>query len=192
MKIEKCTITGILWDLCSCDECKEFQQALKMVSRAREERKAHRIERHNRRWLSVSIRRIMSTNAKYMNVLLIFLLLSCKKDAPPVTNKYQMEIEITDGDPFGNVSAVFAMGNRNYLQDHLIGIDTGQDYVYGNNHPVYVQRSIEYEAHDTAEAFIWIGSTAVQDNYYRVQVFRNDLLIYKTVGYILDVNIQIN
>ncbi len=121
-------------------------------------------------------------------------ILGCKKDAPPVPkiNHYKMEIQITDNSPFGNVSALFAMGNTTYLQDQLKGVSTGQDFVYPLNPAVYVQREISFSDYDSSAAFVWIGSTAVFDNWYNVRVFKNDSLCYQVAGYQIDQAIQIN
>lgn len=122
-------------------------------------------------------------------------ILGCKKDCPPVlpvVNDYRMKIEITDNAPFGNISALFAMGNETFIQDQGTGVSTEQDFVYPQNPPVFIQREISYSDFDSSAAYLWIGTTAVFDNNYRVEVFRNDSLVFKIVGNFIDQKVQIN
>ena len=127
-------------------------------------------------------------------------ILGCKKDVPPPPpvaqiNEYRMEFEIIDNAPFKNVYALFAMGRDGFPQgsDSIPGVSTGSDYMGAINQPVYIERSIFYSDFDTVPAFIWVGtSQGNPDNNFRVEVFRNDTSVFKTVGYVLDSFLQIN
>jgi len=121
---------------------------------------------------------------KIMMSLSLLLFVSCKKDPPPILeNHFRMEIEATDNYPAGNVYGLFAIGKKDFPE----GIDTtdpeGESYIFlGDPGLIYLEREINYKALDTAGVYFWAYTSGSTDNFYSVEIYKNETSIFKSAG----------
>jgi len=124
-------------------------------------------------------------------ILLFFLvvnLTSCnKKEA---VNKYYLEAEIYDNAPQNNISVFFAFGSENYDKDTSAGIGTGQTLIYPTSSNIYEFVTLEYQAPESVLIYAFLGSVN-SDNFYRVRIYKNDLLVHDIASYQLDNKIKL-
>lgn len=121
---------------------------------------------------------------QWVNIIVIALLtVSCKKDTPPVLkfNQFRMDIEITDNNPSGDAGGIFAFGNKDFPE----GIDTNTEsdqFLYLTDTPIYLERTLFFTASDTDQIYFWAYTSGSLGNQYSVEVFKNEISVFKSVG----------
>lgn len=115
-------------------------------------------------------------------------LASCKKHCPvpDQKNSYQMNIEITDNAPFGNVYGLFAIAENDFEDSTNFTNAEGENYLFLDKTPVYLERTIFLTETPEIPVFIWAITSGSVDNFYSVEVLKNGLSVFKAAGYILN------